>query len=106
MFLTLGVATLTALWFSIFIILGNIYRFIRSRPPVEGGNIWDQMARFGYRAPRALSVVNVVLIPSLMVDVVVKGISYRSAKNITGFNIIGGGIACELILPVACEEGG
>lgn len=95
MYLTLGLAALSSLWFAIFIWFFNIYRMVTSSPIAASTAISQGIKRFIYRATRAFLMVNVIMIPSLIIDVLVKGVKYRSAKGVTGFGIIGGGVACE-----------
>jgi len=92
MFLTTGLAALSALWFSIYILLSTTFRLWANTPPL-GGTWVDGIKRFVYRLSRALLVVNTVLVPSLILDVVVKANEFRGAEGL--ISVIGGGLACE-----------
>lgn len=92
MFLTTGLAALTALWFSIYILLSTTFRLWANTPPLS--ETWvDGIKRFAYRLSRALLVVNTVLVPSLILDVVVKANEFRGGEGL--ISVIGGGLACE-----------
>ena len=51
------------------------------------------MKRFCYRLTRALLVVNTVLVPSLILDVVVKANQFRGGAGLV--EVVGGGLARE-----------
>jgi hypothetical protein len=95
MFLTLGLASLASLWFALYIWLFNLMRMF-TKPPIPQSTAAIQgMKRFIYRSSRAFLMVNVIMIPSLIIDVLVKGINYRKTKSVTGLSFVGGGAACE-----------
>lgn len=96
MFLTTGLAALTALWFSIYILIATLVRFWAYKPP-SGELKQDSVKRFCYRLTRALLVVNVVLLPSLILDVVVKANQFRGNEGLV--QVVGGGVARESICP-------
>lgn len=63
-------------------------------PPIPPSlSLLQGIKRFIYRAGRAFMMVNVIMTPSLIIDILVKGVKFRNAKKVDGFAAIGGGVA-------------
>ena len=96
MYLTTGLASLAAFWLILYTFLFTLVRIWWSTPPdPKSTEFRHGLRRFLYRVSRAFLVVNSVLIPAVVLDCILKGISYRSDKKLTGTNGIGPGIARE-----------
>lgn len=93
MFLTLGLAALSALWLAIYILLFTAIRIFTNTPDNASDKPLDGFKRYIYRATRVFLVVNVVMIPSLIIDVVVKANSYRGNEGLT--SVVGAGVVRE-----------
>ena len=94
MFLTLGLAALSALWFAIYILLFTAVRIFTKTQDNASDKPLDGFKRYLYRATRVFLVVNVVLVPSLIIDVVVKANAYRGSEGLT--SVVGAGVVREL----------
>ena len=94
MFLTTGLATLSALWILIYVFLLTLIRFtFLSTPPEPQAGGWEAIKRFIYRSTRLWLFVLTILLGAVLLDVIVKGAQYRSGEHLTGINGIGPGIA-------------
>ena len=97
MYLTTGLATLSALWILVYLFLFTFTRFAfyAIPPDIDTGGWTGTWKRLTHRATRIWLVVLCILLGAILVDVGVKGAQYRSAKGLTGINGIGSGIASE-----------
>lgn len=92
-FLTLGLAALSALWLAIYVLLFTAFRIFTKTPDNASDKPLDGFKRYVYRATRVFLVVNVILVPSLLIDVIVKANSYRGSEGLT--SVVGAGVVRE-----------
>ena len=97
MFLTTGIASLAALWLLIYTLIFSVIRFIlyKDPPDPDAPGLRQVLKRFAYRGGRLMLLVNSILLGSVMLDCIIKGLEYRSGKGLTGSDGVGPGIACE-----------
>ncbi|ORX38644.1 hypothetical protein BD324DRAFT_621768 [Kockovaella imperatae] len=97
MYLTTGLATLSAFWILLYLLIFTFIRFafFGVPPSIESSGKRQAWKRFAYRATRVWLVVLCILIGAILLDVIVKGSQYRSLEKLSGIDGVGPGIASE-----------